>query len=232
MNTSTIKLGPNFTYQDKYQNVKTEGFSYSDDAINSAVVTNPNDAYVVKHITKTIEHVDKFIKNSGKAVSPEDREDMIQEAILANLEKTKKENYENSSNRTAVHDRAEIGSLNKMQKYIDKNSEAESFETLDETYTLDDLIAEKRGSDSLKPVFEDVLETLTPRESYVIRQKYGIGDMEPKTNAQIARDFNVSPEQIRQIETKALKRLRHPSRTINLKNEIFVAPNGTLYSLG
>ena len=63
-----------------------------------------------------------------------------------------------------------------------------------------------------------VLNTLTPRENEVLRKRYGLDDNRPKTLEEVGREFNVTRERIRQIEAKALRKLRHPSRTKKLKD--------------
>ncbi len=62
------------------------------------------------------------------------------------------------------------------------------------------------------------LSTLTPREETVIRLRYGIDDHKPKTLEEVGIIFNVTRERIRQIEAKALRKLRHPSRAKTLKD--------------
>ena len=63
-----------------------------------------------------------------------------------------------------------------------------------------------------------VLATLTPREEKVLRMRFGIGEESHHTLEEVGQDFNVTRERIRQIEAKALKKLRHPSRSGKLKN--------------
>ncbi len=63
-----------------------------------------------------------------------------------------------------------------------------------------------------------VLDTLTPREEKVLRLRYGIDDGKPRTLEEVGREFNVTRERIRQIEAKALRKLRHPSRSKKLKD--------------
>ncbi|MBU4484723.1 RNA polymerase sigma factor RpoD, partial [bacterium] len=70
---------------------------------------------------------------------------------------------------------------------------------------------------SLSEQTQDVLATLTPREEKVLRMRFGIGEKSDHTLEEVGRDFSVTRERIRQIEAKALKKLRHPSRSKKLK---------------
>jgi len=63
-----------------------------------------------------------------------------------------------------------------------------------------------------------VLTTLTPREEKVLRMRFGIGEKSDHTLEEVGRDFSVTRERIRQIEAKALRKLRHPSRSKKLKS--------------
>lgn len=65
-----------------------------------------------------------------------------------------------------------------------------------------------------------ILDTLTPREEKVIRLRYGLDDGKPRTLEEVGKAFNVTRERIRQIEAKALRKLRHPSRCKQLKEFI------------
>ena len=62
-----------------------------------------------------------------------------------------------------------------------------------------------------------VLDTLTPREEMVLRLRYGLEDGHPRTLEEVGKEFGVTRERIRQIEAKALRKLRHPSRSKKLK---------------
>ncbi len=66
----------------------------------------------------------------------------------------------------------------------------------------------------------DVLGTLTPREEKVLKLRFGIEDGRTRTLEEVGREFNVTRERIRQIEAKALRKLRHPSRSKKLKDFI------------
>ncbi len=70
----------------------------------------------------------------------------------------------------------------------------------------------------LKEQLIGVLDTLTPREEKVLRLRYGLDDGRPRTLEEVGREFNVTRERIRQIESKALRKLRHPSRSKRLKD--------------
>ena len=65
-----------------------------------------------------------------------------------------------------------------------------------------------------------VLATLTPREEKVLRMRFGIGEKSDHTLEEVGQDFFVTRERIRQIEAKALRKLRHPSRCKKLKSFI------------
>ena len=70
----------------------------------------------------------------------------------------------------------------------------------------------------LKEQILSVLNTLTPREEKVLRLRYGIDDGKGRTLEEVGKEFNVTRERIRQIEAKALRKLRHPSRCKRLKD--------------
>ncbi|HHY14307.1 MAG TPA: RNA polymerase sigma factor RpoD [Thermoanaerobacterales bacterium] len=70
----------------------------------------------------------------------------------------------------------------------------------------------------LKEQLEDVLDTLTDREEKVLRLRFGLDDGKPRTLEEVGQVFGVTRERIRQIEAKALRKLRHPSRSKKLKD--------------
>ena len=75
-------------------------------------------------------------------------------------------------------------------------------------------------STMLREQLISVLSTLTPREERVIRLRYGIDEGRPRTLEDVGKEFNVTRERIRQIEAKALRKLRHQSRSKKLKDYI------------
>ena len=70
----------------------------------------------------------------------------------------------------------------------------------------------------LREQLEEVLSTLTPREEQVLRMRFGLTDGKPHTLEEVGREFDVTRERIRQIESKALRKLRHPSRSKKLRD--------------
>ncbi|MEN8077120.1 RNA polymerase sigma factor RpoD [Clostridioides difficile] len=78
--------------------------------------------------------------------------------------------------------------------------------------------AEAAAFTMLKEQLINVLDTLTPREEKVLRLRFGLDDGRARTLEEVGKEFNVTRERIRQIEAKALRKLRHPSRSKKLKD--------------
>ena len=117
----------------------------------------------------------------------------------------------------------------KIRKVMKISKEPMSMETPigdDEDSHLGDFIedeslplpADVATSESLKSVTEQVLAALSPREAKVLRMRFGIGMNTDHTLEEVGRQFDVTRERIRQIEAKALRKLRHPSRSESLRS--------------
>jgi RNA polymerase primary sigma factor len=78
--------------------------------------------------------------------------------------------------------------------------------------------AEAASRQFLKEQIEEVLNTLTPREHKILQLRFGLEDGRSRTLEEVGKEFNVTRERIRQIEAKALRKLRHPSRSRKLKD--------------
>ncbi|MBR6253357.1 MAG: RNA polymerase sigma factor RpoD [Clostridia bacterium] len=70
----------------------------------------------------------------------------------------------------------------------------------------------------LREQLDEIIQTLTPREAKVLRLRFGLDDGKARTLEEVGKEFNVTRERIRQIEAKALRKLRHPSRSKKLKD--------------
>ncbi|MBR2353865.1 MAG: RNA polymerase sigma factor RpoD [Clostridia bacterium] len=77
--------------------------------------------------------------------------------------------------------------------------------------------SEAAASTILREVIEKELRTLTPREEHVIKLRFGLYDGRTRTLEEVGKEFNITRERIRQIEAKALRKLRHPSRARHLR---------------
>jgi RNA polymerase primary sigma factor len=119
--------------------------------------------------------------------------------------------------------------LDKVRKVLKIAKEPISLETPigeEEDSHLGDFIEDKRITSPADAVIcmnladqtKRVLSTLTPREEKVLRMRFGIGEKSDHTLEEVGQDFEVTRERIRQIEAKALRKLRHPSRSRRLKS--------------
>ncbi|HEY5672713.1 MAG TPA: RNA polymerase sigma factor RpoD [Malonomonas sp.] len=118
--------------------------------------------------------------------------------------------------------------LDKVRRVLKIAKEPISLETPigeEEDSSLGDFIEDKGVVSPLEAVIKSnltdqtsrVLASLTPREEKVLRMRFGIGEKSDHTLEEVGQDFNVTRERIRQIEAKALRKLRHPSRAKRLK---------------
>jgi len=84
--------------------------------------------------------------------------------------------------------------------------------------TLNDIVIDEVEKHNLQEKIDEVLSFLTDQEEEVLRSRFGLGESEPKTLEEIGKMFGVTRERIRQIEAKALRKLRHPSKLKQLEN--------------
>lgn len=102
-----------------------------------------------------------------------------------------------------------------LQAEVGDGGESQFGDFLEDTTA--DSPAEATGYSILKDKMGDVLSTLTDRERKVLIQRFGLADGKPKTLEEVGIEFNVTRERIRQIEAKALRKMRHPTRSKQLK---------------
>ena len=125
---------------------------------------------------------------------------------------------------------SEMGvSISKLREIVKIAQEPLSLETpigKEEDSRLGDFIEDKEADAPIKTVASELLRedlaevlcTLSPRERDVLRLRFGLEDGRSRTLEEVGKEFNVTRERIRQIEAKALRKLRHPSRSRKLKD--------------
>ncbi|MCH8039189.1 MAG: sigma-70 family RNA polymerase sigma factor, partial [Nitrospinae bacterium] len=119
-------------------------------------------------------------------------------------------------------------SVEKVRKVLKIAKEPISLETPigEEDSHLGDFIEDRKAVSpveaavryDLQRQISTVLGTLTPREEKILRKRFGIGESTDHTLEEVGQDFDVTRERIRQIEAKALRKLRHPTRSRKLRN--------------
>lgn len=190
----------------------TRGFSfltYADHWIKQSITRNIIDhAYLIRLPVHVMEGVRRFW--GIRAAHPDFTEtELIEEIISLGYAKTAKEVrhilnlgdlYLNTTSLNAL-----IGD--------DDDSELEEFIPAD-GISVEETVEQKLLRESL----ESVLSTLTPREAQILRLRFGFDDGIERTLEDVGKMFNVTRERIRQIENKALRKLRHPTRTKHIRD--------------
>ena len=118
-------------------------------------------------------------------------------------------------NKSIVHRKQQ----RKSKDAIFKSTNLSNIKNLESDLNLDEVVAKNQ----LKEKITSILSTLTPREERVIRMRFGIGLNTDYTLEEVGQQFSVTRHRIRQIEAKALRKLRHPSRGDVLKDYLKVA---------
>ncbi len=169
-----------------------------------------------------------------RAIADQARTIRIPVHMVETINKVKKTNslllHKNGREPTAEEIAAELGmSVEKVREILRVAQEPVSLETPigeEEDSHLGDFIpdedalapADAASQILLKEALNSVLKTLTPREAKVLSLRFGLEDGHPKTLEEVGAEFNVTRERIRQIEAKALRKLRHPQRSKKLKD--------------
>lgn len=200
-NIGLMKAVDKFEYQRGYK-FSTYATWWIRQAITRAIADQARTIRIPVHMIETI---NKLIRTSRYLVQELGREPTPEE----------------------IADKMELP-LDKVRKVLKIAKEPISLETPigeDEDSYLGDFIEDRRIVSPADAVINlnlaeqtrKVLATLTPREEKVLRLRFGIGEKADHTLEEVGRDFEVTRERIRQIEAKALRKLRHPSRSRKLK---------------
>ncbi|QOX78158.1 RNA polymerase sigma factor RpoD [Trichlorobacter lovleyi] len=201
-NIGLMKAVDKFEYQRGYK-FSTYATWWIRQAITRAIADQARTIRIPVHMIETI---NKLIRTSRQLVQENGREPSPEE----------------------IADRMQLP-LDKVRKVLKIAKEPISLETPigeEEDSHLGDFIEDKGVVNPLEAVIKAnlseqtsrVLSTLTPREEKVLRMRFGIGEKSDHTLEEVGQDFEVTRERIRQIEAKALRKLRHPSRSKKLKS--------------
>ncbi|HIJ80783.1 MAG TPA: RNA polymerase sigma factor RpoD [Desulfuromonadales bacterium] len=201
-NIGLMKAVDKFEYQRGYK-FSTYATWWIRQAITRAIADQARTIRIPVHMIETI---NKLIRTSRQLVQENGREPSPEE----------------------IADRMQLP-LDKVRKVLKIAKEPISLETPigeEEDSHLGDFIEDKGVMSPIEAVIKNnlsestarVLATLTPREEKVLRMRFGIGEKSDHTLEEVGQDFEVTRERIRQIEAKALRKLRHPSRSKKLKS--------------
>ncbi len=172
-------------------------------AITRAIADQSRTIRVPVHMVETLNKINKikrvFVQQHGKEPSYAElaKELNIDEKKIKNIIKISKEPI---SLETPVGDSDDAF----IKDFIENDKEFSPAETV--------------ANDDLKKRVREVLKTLTPREEKVLKMRFGIDVASEHTLEEVGKDFSVTRERIRQIEVKALRKLRHPSRSNKLQS--------------
>jgi RNA polymerase primary sigma factor len=174
-------------------------------AITRAIADQARTIRIPVHMVETINRLKKISRRLSQELGRKPAEEEIAKEMMVTVEK--------------------------LREIIKVAQEPISLETpigKEEDSRLGDFIEDRDGdtpvtsvtAELLREDINEVLSTLTPREQQVLRLRFGLDDGRPRTLEEVGQEFGVTRERIRQIEAKALRKLRHPNRNRRLREYI------------
>jgi RNA polymerase primary sigma factor len=172
-------------------------------AITRAIADQSRTIRIPVHM---VDHINRYYKTQRRLIQKHGREPLVKEIAremqmtIPEIENLMKISQQPRSLSTPVGD--------------DKEATLEQFVADVNQPTLYD----KVSRELLKDALNKVLDTLSPREKKVLAMRFGLEDGKPKTLEEVGKEFRVTRERIRQIEAKAIRKLKHPTRARKLKD--------------
>jgi RNA polymerase primary sigma factor len=200
-NIGLMKAVDKFEYQRGYK-FSTYATWWIRQAITRSIADQARTIRIPVHMIETINKLNRvsrqIIQDTGREPSPEQLS-KIMDISIEKIRKIQKISKEPVSTETAIGDEDDGSTLGEFIKETNELSP-------------DDFAARK----GLKDAIKELLESLTPREAKVLCMRFGINMNTDHTLEEVGKQFDVTRERIRQIEAKALRKLRHPSRAEKL----------------
>ncbi|MGC1395567.1 MAG: sigma-70 family RNA polymerase sigma factor, partial [Coleofasciculaceae cyanobacterium] len=168
------------------------------------------------HLYETISRIKKTTKILSQEMGRKPTEEEIADRMEMTIEKLR---FIAKSAQLPISLETPVGIKVEKDGWFDEEY-IQEYLCLGDVIETDEEIPEDQPSNLLREDLESVLDTLSPRERDVTRLRYGLDDGRMKTLEEIGQVFNVTRERIRQIEAKALRKLRHPVRNSILKDYI------------
>ncbi len=201
-NMGLIKAVDRFDYRRGFH-FSTYGTWWIRQAISRAIADQARTIRLPVHMVETINKLSRVTRQLWQELGREPLDSEIAEKMGISEEKVG-EIKEIAQEPTSLEGPAGEEGDSEVSDFIPDENAKSPVEVVTQTILKDELLS--------------VIDTLTPREQKVIRLRYGLDDSHPRTLEEVGKEFNVTRERIRQIEAKALRKLRNPSRSKKLKD--------------